>query len=210
MRDPDPKNPNSVPPARGSDDVIKPKRASRSGHNDVKLAPKYTFAISKPAVNSGKKGNKSRELERIVEDVEFDDAESDGSEVRIEDEEVDGESSDRVMGRSGIEGNEGHVGVETEVSEVLLGNVVNNVENVKKSFGNRTNVIGDMPVPFSENIILNPGVKVSNEHRNDVRKQGYVNGDANGMVWPTLNEAVRKDNGSNGAGSNAMDTDMLK
>ncbi|GKA59320.1 hypothetical protein Tco_0758633, partial [Tanacetum coccineum] len=94
MRDPDPKNPNSVPPARGSDDVIKPKRASRSGHSDVKLAPKYTFAISKPAVNSGKKGNKrggtkSRELERIVEDVEFDDAESDGSEVRIEDEEVD-------------------------------------------------------------------------------------------------------------------------
>ncbi|GJY68312.1 zinc knuckle CX2CX4HX4C containing protein [Tanacetum coccineum] len=67
-----------------------------------------------------------------------------------------------------------------------------------------------MPVPFSENIILNPGVKVSNEHRNDVRKQGYGNGDANGMVWPSLNEAVRKDNGSNGAGSNAMDMDMLK
>ncbi|GJZ76219.1 zinc knuckle CX2CX4HX4C containing protein, partial [Tanacetum coccineum] len=207
-----------VPPVKESDDVIKPKRASRSGHSDVKLAPKYTFAISKPAVNSGKKGNKrggtkSRELERIVEDVEFDDAESDGSEVRIEDEEVDGESSDRVMGRSGsegIEGNEGPVGVETEVSEVSLGNVVNNVEKVKKSFANRTNVIGDMPVPFSENIILNPGVKVSNEHRNDVRKQGYGNGDANGMVWPSLNEAVRKDNGSNGAGSNAMDMDMLK
>ncbi|GKF90906.1 hypothetical protein Tco_0274607, partial [Tanacetum coccineum] len=55
MRDPDPKNPNSVPPARGSDDVIKPKRASRSGGNDVKLAPKYTFSISKPAVGSGRK-----------------------------------------------------------------------------------------------------------------------------------------------------------
>ncbi|GKG45825.1 hypothetical protein Tco_0498271, partial [Tanacetum coccineum] len=71
MRDPDPKNPNSV---KESDDVIKPKRVSRSGNIDVKLAPKYTFAISKPTVNSGKKGNKrggtkSRELERIVEDV---------------------------------------------------------------------------------------------------------------------------------------------
>ncbi|GJX64264.1 probable methyltransferase PMT28 isoform X1 [Tanacetum coccineum] len=43
-----------------------------------------------------------------------------------------------------------------------------------------------------------------------IRKQGYGNGDANGMVWPSLNEAVRKDNGSNRAGSNAMDMDMLK
>ncbi|GJR80902.1 hypothetical protein Tco_0151687 [Tanacetum coccineum] len=92
-RDPYLKNPNSVPPARGSDDVIKRKRASRSGHSDVKLAPKYTFAISKPAVNSGKKGNKKsgirgKELKRIVEDVEIDDAESDGSDVRNEDDEV--------------------------------------------------------------------------------------------------------------------------
>ncbi|GKA59322.1 RNA-directed DNA polymerase, eukaryota, reverse transcriptase zinc-binding domain protein [Tanacetum coccineum] len=181
MRDPDPKNPNSVPPARGSDDVIKPKRASRSGGNDVKLAPKYTFSISKPAVGSGRKGNKKsgirgKELKRIVEDVEIDDAESDGSDVRNEDEEVGGEINDVDVGRSGNEGVEG------------------------------TNVVGDMPVPFSENIILNPGGNVSSEPRIDIRKSG--NGDVSGMVWPSLNEVTRKDKGSNGVGNNDMDTDM--
>ncbi|GKA43933.1 zinc knuckle CX2CX4HX4C containing protein [Tanacetum coccineum] len=69
-----------------------------------------------------------------------------------------------------------------------------------------TNVVGDMPVPFSENIILNPGGNVSSEPRIDIRKSG--NGDVSGMVWPSLNEATRKDKGSNGVGNNDMDTDM--
>ncbi|GJU06222.1 reverse transcriptase domain-containing protein, partial [Tanacetum coccineum] len=215
--DPDPKNPNLVPHARGSDDVIKPKRASRSGNSDVKLAPKYTFAIFKPAMNSGKKGNKrggakGRELKKIVEDVEFDDVESDDSKVRNHDEDTEGEISVMGLSRSGnegVKGSKGNEGMENEVSNVSHGNVNKNVENVEKIFTNKVNIVGDMPVPFSENRILNPGGNFSDEPRINTRNQGNRNGDVSGMVWPILNEVAKKDKGSNGVSSNDMDTDMI-
>ncbi|GKD02476.1 hypothetical protein Tco_1177450 [Tanacetum coccineum] len=83
MRDPDPKNPNFVPPPRGLDDVIKPKRATRSSNIDVKLALKYTFSISKPALGSGRKcykkgGSMGRDLRKSLDDMEYDGASSFG------------------------------------------------------------------------------------------------------------------------------------
>ncbi|GKE20390.1 hypothetical protein Tco_1431902 [Tanacetum coccineum] len=48
-RDPDVKKPNLVVPSRGSDDVVRPKRATRSASTDEKLSMKG----SKPAVGIG-------------------------------------------------------------------------------------------------------------------------------------------------------------
>ncbi|GJV68542.1 hypothetical protein Tco_1484051 [Tanacetum coccineum] len=78
MRDPDPKNPSLVPPPRGTDDVIKPKRITRSVSMDEKLTPMYTFSISKPAVGSGRKGSKKcsikgRDLKKELYDMEYED-----------------------------------------------------------------------------------------------------------------------------------------
>ncbi|GJV66510.1 RNA-directed DNA polymerase, eukaryota, reverse transcriptase zinc-binding domain protein, partial [Tanacetum coccineum] len=179
MRDPDPKNPNSVPPPRGTDDEIKPKRATRGVNSKIKLAPKYTFSISKPALGSdrkiNKKGSKSRVLKKIVEDMEYDDV-SDGSNVREEDEMVGDEFGDTVgsnsgMGRSQIEdvvdfrnsnevdevGDGGFV-KDNEVCNVFQGNVAKNIKKLEK-LANKNNDIGDIHVPFAENAILNPGFK---------------------------------------------------
>ncbi|GJY83814.1 RNA-directed DNA polymerase, eukaryota, reverse transcriptase zinc-binding domain protein [Tanacetum coccineum] len=224
MRDPDPKNPNSVPPPRGTDDVIKPKRATRGVNSEIKLAPKYTFSISKPALGSGrkinKKGSKGRVLKKIVEDMEYDDV-SDGSDVREEDEMVGDEFGDTVgsnsgMGRSGIEdvvdfrdsneveevGDGGFV-KDNEVCNVFQGNVAKNIEKLEK-LANKNNDIGDIPVPFAENAILNPGFKVVSEGNKD-----KGNGASSERVWPSLNEVSRKDKGIRDVGNNACDTDML-
>ncbi|GKG17662.1 hypothetical protein Tco_0362619, partial [Tanacetum coccineum] len=90
MKDPDPKNPNSVPPPRGSNDVIKPKRVTRSASMDEKLAPMYTFSISKPALDGGRKGSKKgsfkgRDLKKELDDMEFKDDVSEDLEVTDED-----------------------------------------------------------------------------------------------------------------------------
>nr|GEV32451.1 hypothetical protein [Tanacetum cinerariifolium] len=183
MRDPDPKNPNSVPPPRGSDDVIKPKRVGNGGSVEGKLAPKYTFSISKPTVGSGrkniKKGYKGRVLKRIMEGMEYDDAVGDVSDVRdgdkgIGDDVSVGMGGNCDVGRSvkkGVEDNRGPSVEEglgddglfsatdtIEVCEIFQGSVAKNVEKLEK-LANKNNTVGDIPVPFAENAILNPGFK---------------------------------------------------
>nr|GEW43702.1 hypothetical protein [Tanacetum cinerariifolium] len=184
--DPDPKNLNSVPSAKGSDDVIKPKRSLRISNSDVKLAPKYTFSISKPTVGCGRKGNKKggimgRDLKKIVKDVEFDDAESDDSKL----------------------------GLKKRKLKMEMDNIVNNVE---KLYVNKINIVGDMLVPFSRNSIVNPGGNVSNEHRIDARKKGMEMGrwvPMQGMNTSGNNKLPKIHVIVNKEGNNVVDMDPL-
>ncbi|GKD66985.1 hypothetical protein Tco_1309093, partial [Tanacetum coccineum] len=239
--DPNTKNPNPVPPPKGLDDVIKPKRATRSTNIDVKLVPKYMFSISKPTLGGGRKSYKKgrsmgRDLKKCLEDMEYNDASSDGSDDRNDVEGVTNVNSDGNMvydnaGRfvnQGIKDNRGSEGVniegscgfnstdslykdselEDEVSSVSKSNVVKNVEKSVKLSANDENVVGDMPVPFNENVILNPGGNVVNDTSNEVRRN-KVNGVVRNMVWPSLNEINRKDMGRNVVGVKATNTDMF-
>ncbi|GKC72503.1 hypothetical protein Tco_1118386 [Tanacetum coccineum] len=68
------KKTNSVVPPRGSDDVVRPKRATKSASTNEKLAMKG----SKTVVGIGKKisrkaGTKGRSLTKDLEDIEYDD-----------------------------------------------------------------------------------------------------------------------------------------
>ncbi|GJZ68963.1 probable L-cysteine desulfhydrase, chloroplastic [Tanacetum coccineum] len=226
---------------KGSDDVIKPKRATRSTNIDVKLAPKYTFSILKPALGGGRKSYKKgrsmgRDLKKSLEDMKYNDASSDGSDDRNDVEGVTNVNSDRNMvyddaGRfvnQGIEDNRGFEGVniegscgfnstdslykdselEDEVSSVSKSNVVKNVEKSVKLSANDENFVGDMHVPFNENVILNPGANFINDTSNEVRRN-KVNGVVRNMVWLSLNEINRKDMGINVVGVKATNTDMF-
>ncbi|GKA03825.1 putative RNA-directed DNA polymerase, partial [Tanacetum coccineum] len=180
----------------GLDDVIKPKCATRSSNIDVKLAPKYTFSISKPALGNGRKsykkgGSMGRDLSKSLDDMEYDGASSDGSDDKNDVEGVMNVNSDGNMVyddaggfvNQGSEDNRDSEGVniegncefnstdnlnrdselEDEVSSISKSNVVKNVEKSVKLSANDENVVGDMPVPFSENVILNPGGNVAND-----------------------------------------------
>ncbi|GKF11217.1 hypothetical protein Tco_0049143 [Tanacetum coccineum] len=69
---------------------------------------------------------------------------------------------------------------------------------------NKNNDIGDIPVPFAKNAILNPGFKVVSEGNKDKGNEASIE-----RVWPSLNEVSRKDKGIRDVGNNACDTDML-
>nr|GEY65455.1 hypothetical protein [Tanacetum cinerariifolium] len=76
-------------------------------------------------------------------------------------------------GNEGIKGSESSDGMNNEVSKVSQGNVAKSVEKIEELSASRINVLGDMPVPFSENVRLNPGGNVSSAARNDgASKQG--------------------------------------
>ncbi|GKC57481.1 zinc knuckle CX2CX4HX4C containing protein [Tanacetum coccineum] len=198
MKDPDPKNPNSVPPLRGSDDVIKSKRVTRSSSMDGKLALNYTFSISKPTFDSGKKGSKKgsimgRDLKKELDDMEYDDDVSNDLEVKDEDMEVRDDDID-VNAK------------ESMVSNVSQGSGDRNDEKLEK-LSNVNKVSDDMPIPFSENVILNHGGNKTSV----VRNAGSLGKDSEervNNVWPKLNEINNKGSGGNGNGRNVGDIDM--
>ncbi|GJV87582.1 hypothetical protein Tco_1531520 [Tanacetum coccineum] len=106
MKGPDSNNPNSFPPPRWYVDVIKLKRVTRSASMDEKLAPKYTFSISKPALGRGRKGSKKgvikvRNLKQELEYMEFEDDVNDDLNIKDEDLEV---RDDDSVGKKGFDG----------------------------------------------------------------------------------------------------------
>ncbi|GJU44801.1 RNA-directed DNA polymerase, eukaryota, reverse transcriptase zinc-binding domain protein [Tanacetum coccineum] len=159
-------------------------------------------------VGSGRKnyknsGSKSRDLKKSLEDMEYN-------------------------GVSSIEANRGSEGVnlegsygfnstnsisrayelEDEVSNFSKNNVVKNAKKIMKLSANKDDVVGEMPVPFSENVIHNPGGNVANVASNEVRRdQG--NGFSRNVAWPSLNKVNGKDKGNSEVGNKATDTDML-
>nr|GEU52434.1 hypothetical protein [Tanacetum cinerariifolium] len=117
---------------------------------DGKLAPKYTFSISKPSFGSGKKGSKKgsimgRNLKKELDDSDYKDDVSEDTEVKDEDEEIRDDDFDekKVSEDVGTFRDDG-----VKVTDVV------DHDKVKE-------------VPFSENVILNPGVKGVSEIRNE-------------------------------------------
>ncbi|GJX48619.1 hypothetical protein Tco_0273809 [Tanacetum coccineum] len=194
---------------------------------------KPQLSIFKPALGSGrkinKKGSKGRVLKKIVEDIEYDDV-SNGSDVREEDEMVGDELGDSVGSNSGIgrsriedvvdfwDSNEvEEVGddvfvKDNEVCNVFQGNVAKNIEKLEK-LANKNNDIGDIPVSFAENAILNHGFKVVSEGNKD-----KGNGASSERVWPSLNEGMVASGSNklskipvrvNEKGNNVVDMDPL-
>ncbi|GJY55986.1 zinc knuckle CX2CX4HX4C containing protein [Tanacetum coccineum] len=177
-----------------------------------------------------------RDLRKSLDDMEYGGASSDGSDDRNDVEGVMNVNSDGNMVyddaggfvNQGSEDNRDSEGVnikgsygfnstdslnrdselEDEVSNISKSNVVKNVEKSMKLSSNDENVVGDMPVPFSENVILNPGGNVANDSSNDVRGN-KVNEVVRNVVWPNLNEVNRKDKGNSKVGNKVIDTDML-
>ncbi|PWA73730.1 zinc knuckle CX2CX4HX4C [Artemisia annua] len=99
---PDPKNPNSIPPPLGSNDVVRTKRNTRSSSNDAKLSLKNKKVIAKPHTGSlrkgSKKGNKNRDLTKEMEEIEYEDDVSEDMEVKDEVFEVNDKCSKASMG----------------------------------------------------------------------------------------------------------------
>ncbi|GJT75531.1 RNA-directed DNA polymerase, eukaryota, reverse transcriptase zinc-binding domain protein [Tanacetum coccineum] len=210
MRDPESKNPNSVPPPRGSDDVIKPNHFTRSSSTDGKLAPKYTFSISKPAFSSKRgfqKGNYlGRNLKNELDNSEFEDDVGEDMEDRDEDGEVrddciDDKKSSEDVGELGDDGVEIlNIVDQAKVKEGMVSDVSQDNFN--------TNVDNEIPIPFNENVILNPGGKGVSEVSNEGSSVKGNGGKGNG-AWPSLNEVNRKDRGQNVVGNRIRDADMF-
>ncbi|GJW59910.1 gag-pol polyprotein [Tanacetum coccineum] len=133
-------------------------------------------------------------LKKELDDMEYDDDVSDDLQVMDEDVEV---IDDDIDGKKCSDG----VGVnmvnakESMVGNVSQGNGAKKAENFEK-MSNVNKVNDDMPVPFSENVILNPGGNGTNV----VINAGSLGQDSEEMVnnvWPTLNEINNKGSGGN-------------
>ncbi|GJW77555.1 hypothetical protein Tco_0139237 [Tanacetum coccineum] len=214
MRDPESKNPNSVPPLRGSDDVTKPKRVTRSATMDDKLAPKYTFAISKPALGSGRKGSKKgsfndRDLKKELDELEYDDDVSEDMEVKDEEGEVRDEDIGGIKGSDGlgsgrdegIKGNEGSVGMGIEKGSGIKVSEAVNQRSAKEKVGTS---MGQGNVTRSVDKGETPAANV-----NKVSDDMPGSGDSSNVVWPSLNEVSKKNNASLDKNSNGLDTKIL-
>ncbi|GKA39520.1 gag-pol polyprotein [Tanacetum coccineum] len=95
---------------------------------------------------------------------------------------------------------------ESMVSNVSQGSGDRNDEKLEK-LSNVNKVSDDMPIPFSENVILNHGGNKTSV----VRNAGSLGKDSEervNNVWPKLNEINNKGSGGNGNGRNVGDIDM--
>ncbi|PWA52672.1 hypothetical protein CTI12_AA451060 [Artemisia annua] len=192
MNDPDPINPNPilVPPPKESNEVSRYSRSTRSISGTGKSALKQVNVLSKTGSGSMKKsarkGNsKKKQLLKDMDGIEFEVEETEEMDAR--DEEVEYSTNVHVNG--------------------------NNVENVASS-SNGINVVGEIPVPFEDNPLLNPGNgKVTNQsggrgETNEKRSNGDavgevtgINGDQNGKKPMSFVNAFQ---GISGYGNNKL------
>ncbi|GKD59750.1 zinc knuckle CX2CX4HX4C containing protein, partial [Tanacetum coccineum] len=140
-----------------------------------------------------------------LDDMEYDDDVSDDLEVKDEDVEV---MDDDIDGKKCSDG--GCVNM-VNAKESMVGNVSqgNGAKNAKKfeKMSNVNKVNDDMPVPFSENVILNPGGNGTNVVIN-AASLGQDSGERVNNVWPKLNEINNKGSGGNENGISVGDTKM--
>ncbi|GJZ78963.1 putative RNA-directed DNA polymerase [Tanacetum coccineum] len=136
MRDPEPKNPSSTLPPKGSNEFIKPKRSTRN-------------SIAKPSVNTGMKVSRKVSFKAGKGNVSLKDIDG-----LVNDEDV---SNGGVI-RDEVTEKEIQASLEKEMADVM-GEIANNTGNVSKPVGSvnvNNSSLGPMPVPFEENDILNP------------------------------------------------------
>ncbi|PWA87780.1 hypothetical protein CTI12_AA127080 [Artemisia annua] len=203
-------SPNSIPPPLGSNDVVRTKRNTKSSSNDVKLSLKNKKVIAKPHTGSlrkgSKKGNKNRDLTKEMEEIEYEDDVSEDMEVRDEVFEVNNGSSKAGMG-PGFQGMNGLDGGSYSATSAHVDTKTGNVSNIDVSGQSKSSVsanvpnvagtntrngsyeIGEIPVPFDKNPILNPEVSVTNGNgkASSAGSKGIGN---NNNVWPSLKETV--------------------
>ncbi|PWA70379.1 RNA-directed DNA polymerase, eukaryota, Reverse transcriptase zinc-binding domain protein [Artemisia annua] len=222
MNYPDPPNPNPmlVPPPKESNDVSRQSRSTRSVSGAGKSSLKQVNAVSKSGLGSMKKssrkGSKKKRLLKGMDRVEYEVEDTEEMDTRDENFEVnDGNST------VGVNTNE-EDGVGSGLDEVSatvnqIKSVVNETNNTNayvndnsvENMGSRdissnvNNTVGEMPVPFENNPILNPGNGKAMNHgsvsASDKMSIGNVVGevaDVNAnteMVWPSLKETMQKD-----------------
>ncbi|PWA70984.1 hypothetical protein CTI12_AA285500 [Artemisia annua] len=205
---------------RESNDVSRQSRSTRSVSGAGKSSLKQVNAVSKTDLGSMKKssrkGSKKKRLLKGMDGVEYEVEDTEEMVTRDENLEVDDGNS-----TVGVNTNE-EVGVGSGLDEVSAAvnqskSVVNeinntttyvndnNVENMgsKDISSNVNNTVGEMPVPFENNPILNPGNGKAMNHgsvsASDKMSNGNVVGEvvdvnANAeMVWPSLKETMKKD-----------------
>ncbi|PWA81746.1 hypothetical protein CTI12_AA183950 [Artemisia annua] len=159
-------------------DVVRSKRSTRNSGNEGKQSAKNTSGVSKSSlgVKKGSKKNsgKNRNFAKGMEGVEFEGNEAKEMEAKNDDfEGSDGENEATVVSSSqGLTGSEGEssFGAKTHISVSLS-----------------SDVCGDIPVPFVDNPVLNPGISKTNvTSKVDSDKNMNVGGMSN--HWPSLNE----------------------
>ncbi|PWA44780.1 DUF4283 domain-containing protein [Artemisia annua] len=217
MKDPLPKNPNSVPPPIDSGDFVRPKKATRNSANDSKHSLKLTNVISKSLKKGLKKGSgKDSGLQQGIDGLEFEDDETEEMEVKddgLEDKQEasgtdvktqlheegmvgKGDDLDKLSVKGQVNGtSQSHVAINynncankslnksTDTSVPVLVN-----SNNGKASSSVKEVASDMPVPFKDNLVLNPSSKVDNDIGNGNNNAGGYDV-SGGTVWPSLNSA---------------------
>ncbi|GKE14411.1 hypothetical protein Tco_1421988 [Tanacetum coccineum] len=196
MLDPDPQNlnHNQIPP-RGSDEVIHTKRSTRNQAKDSSIMNKHSrISISKSLIKSGVKSNKM---------VLFKAGKgSDSLKVMEEDEEFDGDLESNTYSDSqsidlmtcGELVSELQAELEKElVSELIDESVkVNSVSGVVKNASLNGNSVGSdvgpIPIPVSENPILNPNRSKVNSPSGSLRilRRGEVLTDGGNIANATF------------------------
>ncbi|GJZ20364.1 hypothetical protein Tco_0556954, partial [Tanacetum coccineum] len=190
----------------------------RSASMDEKLAPKYTFSISKPALGGCRKGSKKgsfkgRDLKKELDDMEYEDDASEDLEVKDEDVEVrDDVNGDKKgyasmgTGRDdGIKENRGSDDRGIEKGSGIKGSKdvyqANEKENVVSSVsqGNAARNVEKI-----EKLVANIS-KVSDE----IHVPFHENVILNHLNVAESNVDRNQSNGSMGSGTNGGDTEMF-
>ncbi|PWA80098.1 myb/SANT-like domain-containing protein [Artemisia annua] len=221
-----------VPTPKESNEVSRYSRSTRSISGTGKSALKQVNVLSKTGLGSMKKsarkGNsKKKQLLKDMDGIEYEVEENEEMDARDEEVEVneantngdvdvcagiDKDSGDNNQGKSMVNETSTNVHVNGNNVENVASNSngtnvhvnCNNVENVASS-SNGINVVGEIPVPFEDNPVLNPGNgKVTSQsggrgETNEKRSNGDAVGEVTGinggtnLVWPSLKETLQAD-----------------
>ncbi|PWA45835.1 ATPase, F1/V1/A1 complex, alpha/beta subunit, Zinc knuckle CX2CX4HX4C [Artemisia annua] len=192
---PDLVNPNSIP-TPVSNDVVRSKRSTRNSGNDSKESAKNTSGGSKSSlgVKKGSKKNsgKNRNIAKGMEGIEYEG--DDAEEIEAKDDELEGSGGENeVTIASSSQGLTGSDGGSNLGEKIMVNGSLDST------------VIGDIPVPFVDNPVLNPDKGKANiSGKIDSNKNMNMGGVNN--QWPSLSGTV-KNVGSKGDGGLQNKTD---
>ncbi|PWA76577.1 hypothetical protein CTI12_AA232490 [Artemisia annua] len=217
---PDPINPNSIPPHPGPNEFVRSKRSTRNSGSDNKQSMKNTGTSSKVSLG-------------VKKSMEFEGDEMEEIEAKDDEVELNGGINETAVNPSsqGVIGSVDGSNIEatnhgkSHVNFVMVndsGNCdssINNYAELLVSGSNGVNtsdkgastVVGIMPVPFIENLVLNPSLGQAVYMGNT---SGKINSDGNGSSnpWPKLSESVGNKGGNNDVelGTKGKDTVMTE
>ncbi|PWA46276.1 zinc knuckle CX2CX4HX4C [Artemisia annua] len=173
---PDPVNPNFMPPPV-TNDIVRSKRNTRHSGTDNKQAMKNSGSGSKVSLgvkkSSKKSSGKNKGVVKGMEGVEFGEVNAEDMEAKDDETEVSDGDSEVVMASS---------------TQILVGsNVMSNcdVKNYGKNGNSGVyNTSNVMPIPFEDNPVLNPSKVKASSSVSNIDKGGSQN--KNDNPWPSL------------------------